>query len=212
MTDKNHSPAVGDVSRETLEKLRRLEILIRKWTPAINLVAKSTINNLWDRHIEDSLQLVHLAPRRTMTWADLGSGGGFPGLVIAIAGPERIPALRVTLIESDQRKAAFLRTAVRELDLPAEVIANRIEDIAPLGSDVVSARALARLDVLLSLAGRHLAPHGLALFLKGASAQSEIEEALEHWRFNHQKILSKTDAAGVILKIEGIALVRSNQA
>ena len=128
-------------------------------------------------------------------------------MVVAIAVPEILPDLTVTLVESDQRKAAFLRAVARELGLRAAVIAERIEALDPLGSQVLSARALAPLDTLLAYAQRHLAPDGIALFPKGATAAKEIGEALEHWRFTHHNIPSKTDSDGVILKIGGIARV-----
>lgn len=195
----------GSVSRETLERLRAYEALIRKWNPRINLVSPATLDLLWIRHFADSGQLLHLAPDNAVHWADLGAGGGFPGLVIAILAAETKPRLRVTLVESDQRKAAFLSTAARILDLGVEVRAERIESLPALGADVLSARALAPLDMLLHHAERHLAPGGVALFPKGANVEAELARALEHWRFSHQKEPSKTDAAGVILIIGGIS-------
>lgn len=195
------------VSRETLERLEELEMLVQKWTPKINLVSARTISDIWTRHFADSVQLFDLAPSDARIWADLGSGGGFPGLVIAILAADERPGLSVTLVESDQRKAAFLMTAIHSLDLPAKVCAERIESSAPIGADVVSARALAPLDVLLGFAERHLDPSGVAVFPKGANVDRELALALEHWRFSYQKEPSKTDGNSVVLIIGGISRV-----
>lgn len=189
-----------DVSRETLERLKAYEALLNKWNPAINLVAKSTIKNAWQRHFEDSAQVYALAPK-VLHWADLGSGGGFPGLVVAILAEEQSPGLRLTLVESDRRKATFLQTVMRELDVQAKVLPQRIEAVDPLQAGVISARALAPLDALLSHAARHLAPGGHALFLKGANHQAEIEAARENWHFSVEISPSQTDSAAVALKI-----------
>ena len=207
MTEPHHSLVGRDVSRETLDRLHRLEALIRKWNPAINLVAGSTLSSLWTRHYLDSIQLFDLAPKGAQSWADLGSGGGFPGLIIAILAADERPDMAVTLVESDQRKAAFLSAAARELGLPCTIRAERIEAVAPLSVDVVSARALAPLDTLLGYATRHLAPDGTAIFPKGAGHAEEIARALEHWRFSYQKEPSKSDADGVVLIIGGISRV-----
>ncbi|SIO49416.1 16S rRNA m(7)G-527 methyltransferase [Rhodovulum sp. ES.010] len=194
-----------DVSRETSRRLEQFATLLRRWNPAINLVSRATLDELETRHLLDSVQLFDLAPAEAVHWADLGSGGGFPGLVIAIMAVEKAPAMKMTLIESDKRKAAFLTTAIRELDLEnAQVHAIRIEDVAPLGADVLSARALAPLPVLLGFAECHLRPGGVALFPKGARHAAELDAALASWRFDVQKIHSKTDPQAVILKLGGI--------
>ena len=158
--------AALNVSRETTARLDAYAALLAKWNPAINLVARSTMTDFWTRHILDSAQLFDLAPPGARHWADLGSGAGLPGLVIAILAPERTLDLRVTLIDSDQRKAAFLIAALRETGVRAEVRAERIEDLAPLGADIITARALAPLPVLLAYAERHLSAGGAALFPK----------------------------------------------
>tara|TARA_Y100000815_G_scaffold145213_1_gene131482 strand:+ start:2108 stop:2725 length:618 start_codon:yes stop_codon:yes gene_type:complete len=190
-----------NVSRETLDRLTAYVALLKKWNPAINLVAKSTLENAWSRHIADSAQIFDLAPQGARHWVDLGSGGGFPGAVAAILAAERAPEMRITLVESDQRKATFLRTVARELDVPMTILARRIEDVPPLAADVVSARALASLSVLLGYAARHLAPGGVAIFLKGANHTAEIQEALASWRFDVQKTASRTAPDAVILTI-----------
>jgi len=196
-----------DVSRETMERLRAYEALLKKWNPAINLVAKSTLDQAWTRHFLDSAQVFGLAPKGARHWADLGSGGGFPGMVIAILAAERAPDMAVTLVESDQRKATFLQSVAREVGVDASVIAERIEVVPPLGAGVLSARALAPLTALLGFAERHLAEGGAALFQKGAQHDAEIAEALASWRFKVQKTPSKTDTNAVTLSIGGLARV-----
>lgn len=194
-----------DVSRETESRLVRFADTLRKWAPRINLVARSTLDDLWTRHIADSAQLFALRPPGARHWVDLGSGGGFPGLVIAILAAEAAPELRVTLVESDSRKAAFLATAARAAGVSPTIHAARAERLPPLAADILSARALASLPALLALAERHLAAHGIALFPKGAGHAGELAEALASWRFAVQKIPSQTDPAGVILAITELA-------
>lgn len=194
-----------DVSRETVHRLDTLVEHLLKWNRAINLVARSTLDELWTRHILDSAQIFDLAPASARHWADIGSGGGFPGLVVAIIAAEKAPSLRVTLVEADRRKSEFLRSAGRECGISVEVIAERVEAVPPLGADVLSARALAPLPVLLGHAERHLAPGGIALFPKGAGHEAEIAAALERWRFSVQKFPSRTDRDSVVLRIGDIA-------
>lgn len=206
MTEKSTKEALGrDVSRETFDRLTDFEALVSKWSPRINLVSRGDIQWLWPRHILDSLQLFELAPAGFRSWTDIGSGGGFPGIVLAILMAEFTPDATMTLIESDTRKATFLRTAVRELGLSAEVVADRIEKVDPTGADMLSARALAPLSVLLAYAQRHLEPeNGLAVFPKGKSAPEEISAAKENWRFDLGEVESRTDPNATILLIRNI--------
>lgn len=192
-----------DVSRETLDKLLAYEVLLKKWNPAINLVAKSTLEDMWSRHFLDSAQIFAMAPENAQIWADFGAGGGFPGLVIAVLSAEKEPERQVVLVESDLRKSAFLSTVSRELSLNTRVIAQRIEEIAPLDADVVSARALASLPKLLEFTAPHLKPGGTALFPKGARWQEELAQARESWSFDHEAIESLSDPNSVVLKIHG---------
>lgn len=189
------------VSRETLDRLDTYAQALTKWNPRINLVAPSTLGDLWTRHFLDSAGVYVLCPPNAKTWVDLGSGGGFPGAVVAILAAETCPDLHVTCIESDQRKAAFLRTVSRETGVPFTVLASRIEAAPPQQADVVSARALAPLPQLLALAAPHLAPHGICLLQKGARHADEARQALEHWRFTLETCPSGTDPDSAILKI-----------
>lgn len=197
--------AARNVSRETMDRLRNYEALLRKWNPVINLVAKSTLEDIWSRHFLDSAQIYDLAPPTARSWADLGSGGGFPGLIVAILAAGEGRALTVTLVESDQRKAAFLMTAARELGLHLAVRAERIESLPPLNADVLSARALAPLDQLIGHAERHLSPQGVALFPKGVNHAAEMKQALEKWQFSYETVQSVTDADAVIFQIVGVS-------
>lgn len=196
-----------NVSRETFERLRIYEDLLRKWTSRINLIGRSTVDDIRDRHIRDSVQVFDCVPSATGHWADLGSGAGLPGIVVAILAAEERPDLRMTLVESDLRKSAFLMTVARELGLHIRIETQRIETLAPLGADVLSARALAPLDRLLGYAERHMVPGGIAIFPKGARWREELDQALENWRFSYQNQPSATDPDATILKIGGISRV-----
>ena len=196
-----------NVSRETLARLDRYAALLEKWNPAINLVSKSTLADLWTRHFLDSAQIFDLCPPGARVWADLGSGGGFPGLVIAILAAGRAAGIRVTLVESDVRKATFLNTVAREVGVAVDIRPERIELLPPLAADVLSARALAPLDQLLAFAARHLDVGGVALFSKGAAHADELAKARLNWAFSVEETQSKTDPNAVILGIKGLAHV-----
>ncbi|WP_417740880.1 16S rRNA (guanine(527)-N(7))-methyltransferase RsmG [Salipiger sp.] len=190
-----------DVSRETQERLHHFASMLEKWSPKINLVAKSTLADGWNRHIIDSAQVFELRNKDEGLWADLGAGGGFPGLVVAILAHELAPDLKVALVESDQRKAVFLRSVLRETGVIAEVKVARIEQLDPLGADILSARALADLPKLLTFAKRHLASYGQGVFLKGATWQDEVDEARKSWNFDVVQRTSITDPNAVVLTI-----------
>ncbi len=207
MTAPGRALAGLNVSRETLERFELYEALVRKWNPTINLVSRSTIDHIWQRHFADSAQLLGFASDSARSWADLGSGAGFPGLVVTMLARELRPRLKVTLVESDRRKAAFLTEVVRRTDLSVAVIAERAETLTPLNADIISARALAPLRTLMALAERHLKPRGTGLFLKGARSAAEVKDALETFRFTLQKFPSQTDPGAVILSVGEITRV-----
>lgn len=195
-----------DVSRETLKKLELFASLVEKWTPKINLISKSSVPDIWDRHITDSTQLFGLTTGEGL-WVDLGSGGGFPGIIVAILATQEASKWRIMLVESDQRKSAFLRTAIRELGLTATVISERIESIDPLCADVISARALGDLSTLIGFAEMHLKPDGTALFPKGQSWQKEHDDAQRQWSYTCEPIRSETNPSAAVLKIKDITRV-----
>ena len=194
------------VSRETLEAFDVYVDLLEKWTPKINLISAATRHEIWDRHIDDSLQIVDLSPKCFAHWVDLGSGAGLPGLVAAIVH-KHDPAKRFTLVESDMRKGVFLSNVIKELELNASVIAERIEAIPPLSSDILSARALAPLDVLLEFTHTHRIPNGIALFPKGQKAQTELTLARKNWHVDVVRHPSRTDAEACILEIGTLSRV-----
>ncbi|WP_424988213.1 16S rRNA (guanine(527)-N(7))-methyltransferase RsmG [Microbulbifer sp. S227A] len=202
----NEDRYIPDVSRETLERLKCFDSLVRKWNPRINLVSRNSLEVLWSRHIVDSVQVFRLR-EKSGSWVDLGSGGGFPGAVVAILAEEFDPGAAVTLIESDQRKCAFLRTVIRETGVACRVISRRIEQVEPQAADILSARALTNLSGLLEFAERHLSSDGMALFPKGVSWQKEVAEAERSWRFEYEPTESATEAGSVILKVKGISRV-----
>ncbi len=196
-----------DVSRETYEQLQQLSDLVQKWTKKINLISPTTISDIWERHITDSAQIYPLAPENFRKWVDIGSGGGFPGLVVAILAKAKNPQATFVLLESDQRKCTFLRTVIRELDLNASVIATRIEDAPPQLADIVSARALTSLSALMPYLETHLSPTGQALLHKGKRHAEEIAEARQSWFFDLEDHQSLTDPDGRLLVIKGIRRV-----
>ncbi|MBF5079085.1 MULTISPECIES: 16S rRNA (guanine(527)-N(7))-methyltransferase RsmG [Paracoccus] len=192
------------VSRETHERLIAYEALVRKWNAKINLVAPSTLPEFNTRHIQDSIQIFNQLQFPEGNWVDLGSGGGLPGVVVSIYA-QKAP-LTVSLVESDQRKSAFLRTVIRELSLQnVSILTGRIENVPPLGANFVSARALAPLSALLSMVQRHMHQNGTAIFLKGRSWKAECAEARKEWRFDVTSFPSKTDPDAAILKITGVS-------
>ena len=195
-----------DVSRETFERLEAYVALIEKWNPKINLVSRSSLPEIWDRHIWDSAQIFDIAVEGSV-WADFGSGGGLPGIVLAIFAKELRPDMQFYLVESDQRKCAFLRNAVREIGLNVKVHAERIEVLDPIGASVISARALTDLNGLLEFVERHSAKNGVAILPKGETWEKEILQAQENWSFKYEEITSKTNNDAAILKIKDFARV-----
>jgi len=192
--------AVTGVSRETLDRLARYESLLRKWQPKINLVGPATLAEAWKRHFLDSAQLRSLAADDARVLVDLGSGGGFPGLVLAILGvPE------VHLVESDARKCAFLREVARETGAVVTVHNRRIEAIEGLVADVVTARALAPLSELVRQAYPFIGERGSALFPKGQNVDQELTEATRSWNMVVERIPSLSDKSGTVLKITALS-------
>jgi 16S rRNA (guanine527-N7)-methyltransferase len=204
--DRERALALTPVSRETVERLDRFVELLLTWQRTTNLIAPSTVRRLWTRHVADSLQLLDLAPDARV-WVDLGSGGGFPGLVLACALASK-PGAMVHLVESNTRKAAFLREAQRVTGSPAVVHAVRIENLGeslrdPV--DVVTARALASLTKLYDYSAPLLERGATALFPKGRDLEAELAEASKHWKINNIALVpSRTDRAGRIVAARGL--------
>ena len=200
--DREAALKLTPVSRETSERLDGLVDLLLHWNSHTNLIARSTLPTIWTRHIADSLQLLPLAPD-ARCWIDLGSGAGFPGLVIACARADQ-PNIKVHLVESIGKKAAFLREAAEQLKLPATIHAVRIEDFGKnlqFRPDVVTARALAPLDELLKLAQPLLRTGALGLFPKGQDVEVELTKASKSWNIEASLVPSKTNPESRIVVV-----------
>ncbi len=188
---------VTGVSRETLDRLVVYVDLLTAWNQRINLVGRNTIGDIWRRHILDCAQLHKLLPRGTRVLVDLGSGAGLPGLILAAMGIEG-----VHLVESDQRKCAFLREAARVMGVTVQIHAQRIEDVTGFAAGAVTARALAPLDQLIDLSKKFSTPQTVFLFLKGESAEVELAAAQVSGTLKAELLPSRSDPAGRIVRIE----------
>lgn len=195
---RDHFLSTQNIPRETACKFDRYAALLQLWNPKINLVGPTTLPDLWTRHFLDSAQMFSLLPPGRIV--DLGSGAGFPGLVLAIMGCDD-----VHLVESDQRKSIFLREVARETGAPVTVHAKRIEEIAPLEADVVTARALAPLERLVPWAWRHLKPGGQMCFLKGADLANELHALEAGWTFTAATSPSLTSPDAAIVRLTDIS-------
>ncbi len=203
--DRARALEIVPVSRETAVRLDRLVEQLRAWQPKINLIAPSTVPHVWTRHVADSLQLLRLAPE-AKCWVDLGSGAGFPGLVLASALAETTDA-QVHLVESNAKKAAFLRVAARATGAPALVHEQRIEDFATQfaeHADAVTARALAPLRSLLDYAYPLLKKGALGVFPKGQDVDAELTEAAKYWKIEATLVPSRTSPQGCIIVVRSL--------
>ena len=206
MTHINLLPGLN-VSRETFLRLKEYEKLLFKWNAKINLVSRSTLDNFWNRHVLDSAQFLSSVGEKAGKWVDLGSGGGLPGLVVAILSDEIEPVNKLFLVEADVRKAVFLKTVCRELGLKVEVYNNRIEELPPMSANIVSARALAPLKTLCLYAKNHLEKDGVAVFAKGENWKAELVEAQKKWIFSYEAVKSTLHEGSVVLVLRGIKSV-----
>lgn len=193
-----------NVSRETLARLEAYVDLLRRWNAKINLIGRDTEGDIWRRHILDSAQLAPLIPEAAKTLADIGSGAGLPGLILSILN---IPAT-IHLIESDQRKAAFLREAARITQATVIVHEKRVEQVSMGTVDVIVARACAPLEKLLRMAEKLISIHTLCVFPKGARAELELTEAHAHWNMKSRLVPSRSDPLGRILVLTEVARAR----
>jgi 16S rRNA (guanine527-N7)-methyltransferase len=200
--DRAAALALTPVSRETEQKLQAIVDNLHRWQKIKNLVGPSTLEEVWLRHIADSLQIAAAAPQAKI-WADFGSGAGFPGLVIAATLAD-VPGARIYLVESNSRKCAFLRETARLIGLPVTVYPERIEEVAnrlpPV--EIVTARALAPLKDLLDLSAPLLAKGAIALFPKGQDVENELTEAAKYWKMKVLELPSRTDPKARLLRIE----------
>lgn len=193
----------SDVSRETQERLEIYERELTRWNKKINLVSPNSIATMRQRHFLDSLQLAHFAAAHDGKWLDLGSGGGFPGLVISAHQPDR----DIHLVESDLRKSLFLTTTAKLMDVSVTVHNTRSEELAPQQAQIISARAFAPLVRLLDHAFRHKASNTICILPKGQSVRDELTEAQKHWTLSYELHPSETDEAASILIIKDFTRV-----
>ncbi len=209
LTPEGFQEALG-VADEDLRRLRAYVTLLEKWQAKINLVGADSLNDVWRRHILDSAQLGPLLPPEAKIIADIGTGAGFPGLVLAIlgssiqSGPTQF-SREFHLIESNERKCAFLREANRITGAEAKIHHSRAEKLPDLSADVIISRAVASLDELLEYTDSMLKKDGQCLFLKGKKWREELTQAKKNWIINESTIQSLSDSSGMILKLEAIA-------
>ena len=185
-----------NVSRETFDKFAIYLALLEKWQKSVNLVARTTLGIAWQRHILDSAQLARYLPAGCQTIMDVGSGAGFPGLVLSI-----MQDARVHLVESDHKKTVFLQTVIRELDLPAIVHNERIESLSPVAADVITARAFAPLGKAVGLLAPHMQADTVLLLLKGRSVEEELTEMPDYPIMSAVTYPSLSDPDGVVLQL-----------
>jgi len=208
--DREQAMHMVDVSRETVARLDRFVALLLEWQHRINLISNSTIPSLWTRHVTDSLQLLQFIPKASAAkppiWLDLGSGGGFPGIVLACALAD-VPGACVHLVESNLKKVSFLREAIRVTCAPGIVHATRIETLGNVidpAADYVTARALAPLPVLFNLIAPFLKNGAKAILPKGQDLDTELTEATKRWNIEAESVPSKTSATGRILVVHAL--------
>lgn len=195
-----------DVSRETLARLSLHLELLERWQRSINLVGARSLDDPWRRHVLDSAQLLPLIPPDAASVVDLGSGAGFPGLVLAICG-----VAGVHLVEADRRKAGFLREAARLTGAAVEIHHQRIETMSAWPADVITARALAPLARLLPLAERFAGPATLGLYLKGQNLAQELTEVRRDWHMESETMPSRSDPSGRVLVLRGVRRARHRE-
>ena len=198
-----------DVSRETLARLKLFASMLEDWNARQNLVSRTSLRDIWVRHFWDSAQLAKFIPAEACSLVDLGSGAGFPGLVLAELLRRR--QLRIVLYESTGKKRDFLLAVATRLNLLVEIRGDRIEASKPEPFDVITARACAPLAKLLGYAQAFWSHQTLALFLKGQNLGPELTEAHKYWKMNIQKHQSRSSSTGVVLEIRGLKRVASNR-
>ncbi len=198
--------ALQNVSRETFERLEIYQALLKKWNPRINLVGRKTLADVWRRHFLDSAQLVAFLPDSTQNLVDLGSGAGFPGLVLAMLRPD----VAVHLVDSDQRKCVFLTEVARQTGVNVQIHAARIEALTGLTADVISARALASVVDLLDLSTGIATKNTRYLFLKGRDIDAELTLAAKCWKMSYQLTPSIVDPKGSVLQIDQATRISDN--
>ena len=200
-----------NVSRETFEKLKTYECLLKEWQTKFNLVSNSTLENAWERHFLDSVQLFKLIPQTAKTLMDFGSGAGFPGMVIAIMANAKTPYLKVSLVESTTKKTLYLNEVKKQVGVEVEIINERIEKIKPHIVDVITSRAMTSLDALLQYALPFCGKKTVCIFPKGKKYAEELREAQKKWCFNYQIVDSEQSDEGKILVITDLRPIKGGK-
>lgn len=200
-----------DVSRETFNKLKTYEQLLKEWQAKFNLVSNSTLESAWERHFLDSAQLFKFIPQEAKVMLDFGSGAGFPGMVLAIMANEKTPYLKVSLIESTTKKTLYLNEVKNQTATNVEIINDRIEKIKPRRADVITSRALASLTELFNYTYKFCSQKTVCIFPKGKKFQEEIDEAKKHWQFECQICDSEQSDEGKILIITNLSKIKGEK-
>lgn len=194
-----------NVSRETFDRLKAYEAALHEWQKKLNLVSNSSLEKAVDRHFLDSAQLFQYIPSNAKILFDLGSGAGFPGMVLAVMAAEKLPSLKINLVESIKKKTVYLNAVKEAVGINVNIINYRIENCPKVTVDVFTSRAMCSLDKLLSYVFRFSDKKTLCIFPKGRSYKEELKEALHHWSFSCKTVANEYDPEGVILLINNIS-------
>ena len=193
-----------NVSRETLKGFYEYKTLLSKWNEKINLVSKNTLVDIWERHFLDSGQIIKHVEASGKKWVDVGSGAGFPGLVVALLLRDRKIDCDLVLVEKNLKKSFFLNEVIRKLNLNVEVVNDNIYTLEPLNADILTARAFSELNNLIEISFRHRKKEGLCLFLKGENYRLELDKTLNHWFFDYDVVDSLSSSSGKIIRVKKI--------
>lgn len=199
------------VSRETFDKLKDCQSMLKEWQQKFNLVGQATLEDAWNRHFLDSAQLFPLIPETAETMYDFGSGAGFPGIVLAIMSNEKLPNLKVNLVESTSKKTLYLNALKDRLGIKVNIINDRIEKLPPHPADVITSRAMASLTDLLGYAVRFCHKDTVCIFPKGKKYAEELDEAHRHWKFKCRILPSEQSAEGRILVITNLSKIKGDK-
>ena len=201
---KNEFVKSLNVSRETLNGFYEYKTLLCKWNEKINLVSKHTLINIWERHFLDSGQIIIDVDASGKRWVDVGSGAGFPGLVVALLLRDRKVDCDLILVEKHPKKVFFLKEVIRKLNLSVEVVNDNIYTLEPLNADILTARAFSELNNLMEIAFRHRKKEGICLFLKGENYKIELDKTLNNWFFDYDIVGSLSSSSGNIIRVKKI--------
>ena len=201
---KNEFVKSLNVSRETLNGFYEYETLLSKWNEKINLVSKNTLVDIWERHFLDSGQIIKHVEASGKRWVDVGSGAGFPGLVVALLLRDRKIDCDLVLVEKNSKKGFFLNEVIRKFNLSVEVVNDNIDNLEPLNADILTARAFSELNNLIEIAFRHRKKEGICLFLKGENYRIELDKTLNYWFFDYDIVDSLSSSSGKIIRVKKI--------